>query len=103
MLNAFSYCKRQTAYEVIRKIVSMLMLFAALGWNHADAKQNQTITFTALYTSYPLTVGTVTLSATSTSGLAVTFTVAPLSVCTVSSSTVSLLSTGTCTITASVL
>src|SRR5260370_10591474 len=47
-----------------------------------------------------LTAGPVTLAATATSGLAVSYTSTTLAVCTVSGSFVTLLSAGTCSITA---
>jgi murein DD-endopeptidase MepM/ murein hydrolase activator NlpD/GH25 family lysozyme M1 (1,4-beta-N-acetylmuramidase) len=64
------------------------------------AKLNQTITFSTYPSS--LTVGgpTGTLGATASSGLLVSFTASPLSVCTVSGTTVYAVSSGVCTITA---
>jgi hypothetical protein len=61
------------------------------------AKANQTITFGALGTK---TLGTppFSISATASSGLAVSFTSLTSSVCTVSGSTVTLVALGTCTI-----
>ncbi len=62
-------------------------------------KGSQTITFAPL-TDKILGAGTFTLSATSDSGPAVTFTSTTTSVCTVSGSTVTLVAAGTCTIAA---
>jgi len=59
----------------------------------------QTITFNGPFTT-ALTAGPVTVSATATSGLAVAFTSATTGVCTVSGTTVTLVSVGTCTINA---
>ena len=59
----------------------------------------QTITFGAI-TSQPFNGGTATVSATSTSGLPVTFTTLTSAVCTVSGSTLTPVSVGTCTIAA---
>jgi hypothetical protein len=60
---------------------------------------SQTITFAAIPTQY---VGLpLTLSATASSGLAVTFTSTTTGVCTVSGTTASFVATGTCTIVAS--
>ena len=59
----------------------------------------QTITFSPTTTSYTYASGlTFTVSATSTSGLAVSFTSKTTGVCTVSGSTVSVLTAGACTI-----
>lgn len=61
---------------------------------------SQAITFGSLADKI-LTDGTVTLGATASSGLTVSYSSSTISVCTVSGSTVSLISTGTCSITAS--
>jgi hypothetical protein len=61
---------------------------------HAEA---QTITFPTV-PSTPLSDGSVTLDATASSGLPVTYASTTTPVCTVSGSTVTLLTTGTCTI-----
>ncbi len=61
--------------------------------------QAQTITFPAI--AAQTAGGTVTLSASASSGLAVTFASTTPSVCTVSGTTASLVGSGTCTITAS--
>jgi hypothetical protein len=63
------------------------------------AQQSQSITFNAIPSQ--IAGGTLALSATASSGLAVSYTSATTSVCAVSGSTASLLATGTCTITAS--
>lgn len=72
------------------------LLSACGGGASAPPAASQTISFN------PATTGTVgipiTLSATATSGLAVSFTTSTPSVCTVSASTLTLLSTGTCTV-----
>lgn len=60
----------------------------------------QTITFDPL-PDVPLTAGTITVSATASSGLTVSFTSDTPAVCTVSGTTVTLVSLGTCTIRAS--
>jgi hypothetical protein len=64
------------------------------------AKAVQTITFDPL-TDQTLGAANITLSATSTSGLAVTFASKTTAVCTVFGSTLTVLTAGTCTITAS--
>jgi hypothetical protein len=64
------------------------------------SQRSQSINFPALATQTMVT-GTVALSATATSGLAVSFVSAPVSVCTVSGSTLTLVSAGPCTVTAS--
>ncbi len=75
-----------------------VLLGCLLGWHGiAFAKTNQTITFGALsgqtYGAAPFTV-----SATASSGLAVTFTSTTTTICTVSGTTVTVLAPGTCTI-----
>ncbi len=60
----------------------------------------QTITFAAL-TAKPLNASPVTLTATASSGLAVTFSTNSTAVCSISGTSVTLLGTGTCMITAS--
>jgi alpha-tubulin suppressor-like RCC1 family protein len=60
----------------------------------------QTVTFPG-QSDIKLTAGPVTLGATSSSGLAVTYTSQTSNVCSISGSTVTLLTTGTCTIEAS--
>ncbi len=60
-------------------------------------KASQTITFGAL-SNKPVTAADFTVSATASSGLAVTFSSTTTGVCTVSGSTVHLVTTGTCTI-----
>jgi hypothetical protein len=68
---------------------------ATFGIGHAS----QTITFPAIPTQY---VGLpLTLSATASSGLAVTFTSTTQTICTVSGTTASFIAMGTCTIQAS--
>jgi hypothetical protein len=62
-------------------------------------QSNQTISFPAIATQHAAT--SIGLSATATSGLAVTFASLTTSVCTVSGSTASLIAYGTCTIQAS--
>jgi RHS repeat-associated protein len=61
------------------------------------AKQSQTITFGTLF-DRQLGSGTFTVSATASSGLAVTFSSLTTPVCTVSGTTVTMVTTGTCTI-----
>ena len=58
----------------------------------------QTISWTPSPTTYPLSTGTFTLSATATSGLTVSFATTTSSVCTVSGTTATILTAGTCTI-----
>jgi hypothetical protein len=60
-------------------------------------KASQTITFGSL-PNVPLSTGSITVSATASSGLAVTFSSTTTKVCTVSGTTVTLIKTGTCTI-----
>lgn len=62
---------------------------------------SQTITFTPPATQEFSTGGTVTVSATATSGLEVTFASTTPGVCTVSGTTVSFVTVGTCSVTAS--
>jgi hypothetical protein len=62
---------------------------------------SQTIAFSPATTSYSFSAGSFTVSATASSGLAVSFASTTMSVCTVSGSTVTLVSVGTCTIQAS--
>lgn len=65
---------------------------------NSNGSTSQSITFQPANTG---TVGTpISLSATATSGLTVTFSTSTSSVCTVSGSTLSLLTTGTCTVNA---
>ncbi|HUI49489.1 MAG TPA: N,N-dimethylformamidase beta subunit family domain-containing protein, partial [Acidimicrobiia bacterium] len=63
----------------------------------SSGKSNQTITFGALPNA-TLAQSPVTVSATASSGLPVTFSSVTAGVCTVAGSTVTLLATGTCTI-----
>jgi len=63
------------------------------------AKASQTITFPAL-ANRTLGTGTFTVSATVSTGLALTFTSSPTSRCTVSGTTVTTITSGLCTITA---
>ena len=60
-------------------------------------KASQTITFPSL-PSVPLSTGSITVSATASSGLTVAFASATTTVCTVSGTEVTLIKTGTCTI-----
>ncbi len=72
---------------------------ASAASNSVTPKANQTISFTG--PSSPQNFGaTPSLSATATSGLTVSFTSATAGVCTVSGTTVTLVTTGTCTINA---
>ena len=71
----------------------------AVGRNFAVTLATQTITFPAI-PSTPLGTGTVTLAATASSGLAVTYTSATPTICTVAGSTVTLVATGNCGIVA---
>jgi len=67
--------------------------------NFTITQAPQTITFAPTVTSYPyLPAGTFSLSATSTSSLAVGFASTTSGVCTVSGTTATILSAGTCTI-----
>ncbi|HST80580.1 MAG TPA: ricin-type beta-trefoil lectin domain protein [Kineosporiaceae bacterium] len=74
-------------------------------WSPATAsasitvKATQAITFT-LPTTISLTAGTLTLDGTTDSGLTIAYTSSTTGVCTVSGTTLTLLSTGTCTINA---
>jgi uncharacterized repeat protein (TIGR02543 family) len=61
------------------------------------AQANQTISFSAL-SNRTLGTGTFTVSASATSGGAVTFSTANSSICSISGSTVTLVATGTCTV-----
>jgi predicted outer membrane repeat protein len=61
-------------------------------------QSGQTITFTPTISSYSFSVGSFAVSATASSTLAVSFASTTGSVCSVSGSTVTLLSVGTCTI-----
>jgi hypothetical protein len=63
-------------------------------------RATQAVTFNAL-PDRDLSTGTFSVSATADSGLAVSFAASPAGVCTVSGSTVSLVTGGTCTVTAS--
>jgi hypothetical protein len=60
-------------------------------------KDSQTITFGSL-PNVPLSTGSITVSATASSGLDVTFSSTTTKVCTVSGDTVTLIKAGTCTI-----
>jgi sugar lactone lactonase YvrE len=60
----------------------------------------QTITFAPTITTYQASAGSFTLSATSSSGLTVSFASTTSSVCTVSGTTVTIVSGGSCSITA---
>jgi hypothetical protein len=71
----------------------------AVGRNFAVTLATQTITFPAI-SSTPLGTGTVTLTATASSGLAVTYTSATPTVCTISGSVATLVTTGNCGIVA---
>lgn len=75
-----------------------------LSTNVTIAKKSQTITFAtpAFNPATLLALDTTTVSATASSGLAVVFTTATASVCTVSGSTVAALISGTCTVNANV-
>jgi sugar lactone lactonase YvrE len=67
--------------------------------SYTIGQASQTIAFAPAITSYPYSsAGTFSLSATSTSGLAVSFASTTSSVCTVSGATATIVSTGTCTI-----
>ena len=80
-----------TGYAAATAVVSTVPVLAA-------APSAQTISFAGPGAA---TAGTpVTLSATSSSGLAVTFTASPAATCTVSASTLTPVAAGTCTITA---
>jgi hypothetical protein len=71
----------------------------AVGRNFAVTLATQTITFPTVPAT-PLGTGTVALTATASSGLAVSYTSTTPTVCTVSGSTVTLVATGTCGIVA---
>ena len=71
----------------------------AVGRNFAVTLATQTITFPAI-SSTPLGTGTVTLTATASSGLAVTYTSATPTVCTISGNVATLVTTGNCGIVA---
>jgi len=59
---------------------------------------SQTITFNPSVTSYPYSAGTFFVSATASSGLAVSFASTTAGVCTISGTTVTIAAVGTCTI-----
>jgi hypothetical protein len=71
----------------------------AVGRNFAVTLATQTITFPAI-SATPLGTGTVALTATASSGLAVSYTSATPTICTVAGSTVTLVATGNCGIVA---
>lgn len=74
----------------------------AISFGAAPASQDQTITFSSLDATKTLVVdSTFQLSASASSGLAVSFSTTPPSVCTVEGSTVTMRTQGTCVITAS--
>jgi hypothetical protein len=85
------------AFNVTATDVAGNVTQSNIGYNVALA--SQTITFGAIASQMAGT--TFKLQAIASSGLPVTFTSSPSSVCTVSGSTAMLLTTGTCTITAS--
>ena len=67
-------------------------------------KGNQTISFTGpgnQQLGVPASSNTVTLTATATSGLPVSFSATPPAICTVSGATLTMVAAGSCTITAS--
>jgi sugar lactone lactonase YvrE len=67
--------------------------------SYTIGQASQAITFAPAVTSYPYSsAGTFSLSATSTSGLAVSFASTTSGVCTVSGTTATIVSAGTCTI-----
>lgn len=69
--------------------------------SNTGTKQNQTVTFTSASPSSAAIGSTYTVSATASSGLAVSFSSATPNVCTVSNSTVSFIAAGACTASAS--
>ena len=71
---------------------------AALWRPASSGKQNQSITFTSSIPSNARVGGTYTVSATASSGLAVSFSSATTSICTVSGTTVRFVAAGTCTV-----
>jgi sugar lactone lactonase YvrE len=73
-----------------------IIVFKSMGYNSSAA---QTITFDAL-SNVIVGVAPFSISATASSGLLVTFTSTTTSVCSVSGSTVTIVATGTCSITA---
>jgi len=73
-----------------------IIVFKSMGYNSSGA---QTITFGAL-SNVIVGVAPFSISATASSGLAVTFTSMTTSVCSVSGSTMTIVATGTCSITA---
>ncbi len=80
--------------------VAALFAITVIGCSSGSRPQSQTISFSAP-SSQVVVGGTATLSGTATSNLPVTYTSGTPSVCTVSGSTVTALSTGMCSITAS--
>ena len=80
----------------IGTISTAVFLAACGGGSSAPALTNQTITFSPETTG---NVGTpITLSATASSGLSVSFTSSTTSVCTISSNSLTLLTAGTCSV-----
>ncbi len=93
-------------FNLVAAFLATSALLAACGGGSSSAPSSttttsltaQTITFVPAATG---TVGTpMVLSASASSGLAVTFTSSPASVCTVSGTTLTLLAAGTCTVNA---
>jgi mono/diheme cytochrome c family protein len=81
-------------------VTNGVMPNASQGFTLTVNQANQTISFTGP-ASQSLSVGSVTVAASATSGLAVSFASTTMSTCTVSGNTVTLIATGTCTVRAS--
>ncbi|MEG3178543.1 putative Ig domain-containing protein [Sphingomonas sp. RB3P16] len=90
---AFSYAIQATDSQGVPATATGATVSGTIG------QATQTISFTAL-SNASLSASPLTLAATASSGLAVAFSSATTGVCTVAGSSVTLLTTGTCTITA---
>jgi uncharacterized protein (TIGR03437 family) len=86
----------QPGNSVYAPAPSVSVSFAVL----SSTQQTQFINFSPLLTDTPLVARSITISATASSGLPVSFSSQTASVCTVSGTTVTLISVGVCTITA---
>jgi hypothetical protein len=95
-----NYKKNSNMKDFKFLFVLLFTLFVACGENDDKTKSDQTITFDNL-SPHNLSEGSFELSASTSSGLPVTFTSSNASVATVSGKTVNLLSVGTTMITAS--
>lgn len=92
------YLTKPPSFLIATALVASALLVACGGGASAPPAATQTISFNPASTG---NVGTpITLSATASSGLSVSFSTSTSSVCTVSGTTLTLLSTGTCTVNA---